>query len=239
MTKIDYGVDAPKVIRNLCLIAVILFGSSVVFPVFRIGGITINVLSFDLCCGSTCLLFGLLMLMYAKIGKFKHCDRMLKLINWTGNETVLDIGTGRGLLMIGAAKKLSSGKSVGIDIWNKEDLSNNSAVKTMLNAELEGVKDRIEIKDENILHTNFEDNFFDVVLTNLCLHNIYNKEGRMQACKEIHRILKPQVIAIISDFKHINEYKKEFLNSGMTVAKIGTFYFDTFPPLTIIKAVKN
>jgi len=43
MNKIDYGVDAPKVIRNLCLIAVILFGSSVIFPVFRVGGVTINV----------------------------------------------------------------------------------------------------------------------------------------------------------------------------------------------------
>jgi arsenite methyltransferase len=33
-------------------------------------------------------------------------DRMLDMIHWKGNETVLDTGTGRGLLAIGAAKRL-------------------------------------------------------------------------------------------------------------------------------------
>jgi len=33
------------------------------------------------------------------------------LVSWQGNETVLDVGTGRGLLMIGAAKKLTTGKA--------------------------------------------------------------------------------------------------------------------------------
>jgi arsenite methyltransferase len=39
---------------------------------------------------------------------------MLNIISWTGNEQVLDIGTGKGLLMIGAAKRLITGKSTGL-----------------------------------------------------------------------------------------------------------------------------
>ena len=75
-------------------------------------------------------LFGSLMLLYAKVGKFRHRDRMLALHIWSGSEQVLDIGTGRGLLLVGAAKRLTTGYATGIDIWNKEDLSGNSAQRT-------------------------------------------------------------------------------------------------------------
>ena len=50
-------------------------------------------------------------------------------INWRckGEEKVLDVGCGRGLLAIGAAKRLKAGKVTGIDVWNPEVLSGNSA----------------------------------------------------------------------------------------------------------------
>jgi arsenite methyltransferase len=44
--------------------------------------------------GSACLFQGLAMILYAKVGKFRHRDRMLARVTWTGNETVLDVGTG-------------------------------------------------------------------------------------------------------------------------------------------------
>ena len=48
-----------------------------------------------------------LMLAYAKIGKFRHRERILDAgAACGGGETVLDVGTGRGLLAIGAAKRL-------------------------------------------------------------------------------------------------------------------------------------
>lgn len=233
MQQINYGVDAPKIIRNLFSVAAVFYTLSVFFYLVKI------TLLFSVVAGSICFIEGLLMILYARKGKFRQRDRILKLINWSGNESVLDVGTGLGLLMNGAAKKLTSGKSIGIDIWNNEDLSNNSSEKTLLNAELEGVADKIEIKDENILHTNFQDNYFDVVLSNLCLHNIKGKESRKIAYTEIHRILKRDGTVIISDFMHSHEYKKEFRRLGMITEKVGTYYFDTFPPLTIIKAIKK
>ena len=33
----------------------------------------------------------------------------------------LDIGCGRGLMLIGAAKRLMTGKAMGIDVWHAQD----------------------------------------------------------------------------------------------------------------------
>jgi ubiquinone/menaquinone biosynthesis C-methylase UbiE len=150
------------------------------------------------------------MILYAKVGKFRHRDRMLARVTWTGNETVLDVGTGRGLLMIGAARKLTSGKAVGIDIWSKDDLSGNSREKTLRNVELEGVSGRAEVRSDNATAMQFPNATFDAVLSNLCIHNIPSREGRDQACREIVRVFKPGGRAIISDFKNTADYLTAF-----------------------------
>lgn len=237
MKKINYGVDAPKVIRNLVGIGILLLIIYILlsFHIFP----QINFLKPSFLTTGICLLIsGFFMLTYSKFGKFKHRERILKLHQWKGDENVLDVGTGLGLLMIGAAKKLNEGKSYGIDIFDKYDLSGNTIEQTKNNIHLENVDAKTEIISENILKTSFDDNHFDVIVSNLCLHNLYKEDERHQACDEIYRILKPGGEAIISDYKHTNEYKKVFENLGMEVEKTGTYFFDTFPPLSIIKAIK-
>jgi len=171
-------------------------------------------------------------------GKFRHRDRMLKYIEWTGKEQVLDVGTGKGLLMIGAAKKLTTGKCTGIDIWNAEDLSGNNLQNAMNNAIAEGVADKIEILNENAMEMSFADNTFNVILSNLVIHNIYNKEGRKKACNEIGRVLKPGGIAIISDFRHVKEYETNFKAVGFETLRHPADYLTTFPPLDILEVRK-
>jgi ubiquinone/menaquinone biosynthesis C-methylase UbiE len=188
--------------------------------------------------GISCGLMALWMLLYSVYGKLKHRDRILNLIDWKGDETVLDIGTGRGLLVIGAAKRLSTGKAIGIDIWNSEDLTKNKVENTLNNIVLEGVEDKVEIKNENAIRMNFADDSFDVIISNLCLHNIYNIEDRKKACAEISRVLKKGGMAIISDFKHIKEYNNNFVQSGLRTEIIPASYFTTFPPLAILKIYK-
>ncbi len=236
--KPDYGLDAPGVIRNLLIIGLALVILSFALPPLTIGRAVIPFWWFIIP-GSVFTIEGVLMLMYSLHGKFAHRDRMLAMVNWRGDEQVLDVGTGGGLLMIGAAKKLSTGKSIGIDIWNEQDLSSNNIDNALNNAEIEGVKDKIEIKNEHASHMSFGKNSFDIVLSNLCIHNIYDGRGRYDACMEIGNVLKPGGTAIISDFKHIKEYRLAFNGIGLETVVHPANYLTTFPPLKILVVKKK
>ncbi len=236
--KADYGIDAPNVIMNLFIFGTLCILIGILFPEIHITKSITLVNTAFFAWAIILFLEGLLMFLYSKFGKAKHRDRILNMVDWKGNEFVLDVGTGAGLLMIGAAKKLNSGKSYGIDIWNKKDLSKNTSEQTIKNAELEKVSDKIELKNENITNLSFEDNYFDVIISNLCLHNISGKENRMKACEEISRVLKPNGKAIISDMKYMNEYKSAFDSLGLSSKISKPFLLNTFPPLRIISVEK-
>jgi SAM-dependent methyltransferase len=235
--KPDYGVDAPGVIRNLFLAALIVFLIAIFLPSIHVGPVTFLTRPMAWTTAPCLALGGVLMLIYVKWGKFRHRDRMISLIRWTGSENVLDVGTGRGLLMIGAAKKLTTGKSIGVDIWSATDLTGNRPENAMRNAELEGVTDRVEVRSEDATKMTFPDATFDVVLSNVCIHNIPGREGRATACREIVRVLKPGGVALISDFIHLGEYAATFREAGATAKRAGVF-FDTFPPMGILRVTK-
>ena len=129
---------------------------------------------------------------------------------------VLDVGCGHGLMLIGAAKRLTTGRATGIDIWQNVDQANNSANATLRNAELEGV--RVDVRDGDAhARSRSGDATFDVVVSSLALHNIYNAEEREQALAEIARVLKPGGHAAIFDVRH--GYAPFFERNGFTIMK--------------------
>ncbi len=237
-TNPNYGIDAPHVIRNLFVGGVGCVVVAFTFPTLTIGHVTFQPNPGLFYSAPWLLAPAILMLIYAKAGKFRHRNRMLAKVSWTGAETVLDVGAGRGLLLIGAAKRLTTGRATGIDIWNAADLSGNSPQAVLENIVTEGVENKTEVKSEDARKMSFPDGTFDVVLSNLCLHNIYQREGRAQACREIVRVLKPGGVAVISDFKHMREYAATFAACGLTVEFRPLEWVDTFPPLRILVARK-
>jgi arsenite methyltransferase len=140
--------------------------------------------------------------------------------------------------LIGAATKLTTGKAIGIDIWSKQDLSANSLQNTLHNIAVEGVSSRVEVKSEDATAMSFPDATFDVVLSNLCIHNISSRQGRDRACREIVRVLKPGGKAIVSDFKCTSAYLKAFQLAGAKASRGRPDFLHTFPPLRIIEVTK-
>ena len=225
MAKPNYGIDAAPVVRNLAIIGAVCILLAVAASTAGRGTGFADLRYPFRSAGVFMLLSATLMFLYAKFGKFRHRDRMLDMIGWKGDETVLDVGTGRGLLLIGAAKRLISGRAVGIDIWNEQNLSGNSIENALKNAEIEGVRSRVEIRNEDARNTSFPDASFDVILSNLCLHNIPDADGRRQACREIARVMRPSAVALISDFKSTKLYESEFEAIGLSVTHFRPFHF--------------
>jgi arsenite methyltransferase len=238
--KTNYGIDAPNVLRNLFVIGGILIVLIFVTPkALHVGSVDILWHQPFAWTGGFLLAEAFLMLFYVKVGKYWHRDQMLALHAWRGDEQVLDVGCGRGLLLAGAAKRLNGdGHATGIDVWSNVDMGGNSAAATLHNLELEGVSDRCTLVSEGAQEMRFADASFDVIVSNLCLHNIYDRPTREKALHEIVRVLKPGGLALISDYKLTGEYVAEFIDMGLSVERRWGNVAATFPPLRIVIARK-
>ncbi len=238
MSKVNYGIDAPGIMRNLIVFGALTIVAGFVIPMLSDNTILKYISYLIILVGAVFFILGISMVVYGVKGKHKTRDLMLSKIKWTGNENVLDVGTGQGLLMNGAAKNLTTGKSIGIDIWSSKDLSNNSISKTLANAELEGVKDKIEIKNDDARSLSFADNSFDVVLSLLCIHNIEPKADQEKACFEIARVLKPNGTVLIGEYFPTTEYAKAFTKAGLKVKSSKPYFTETYSLMWIVEANK-
>jgi arsenite methyltransferase len=185
------------------------------------------------------LVEGCLFLLYVKVGKFRHRDKILRMHPWRGDEQVLDVGCGRGLLLAGAAKRVPDGHATGIDIWSNVDMGGNAIEATRRNLDLEGISSRTTLLSQSAQEMSFPDATFDVVVSNLCLHNIYDRPTRERAVDEIVRVLKPGGVAILSDFKNTRQYAAQLRKAGLNVSRTYGNLLATFPPLSVVKAYKS
>jgi arsenite methyltransferase len=133
-------------------------------------------------------------------GKFEVWTEILDEFGLRGDEQVLDIGCGRGAVLLLAAERVPNGRAVGADIWLSRDQSGNSRASTERNALLEGVFDRVELVHADARDLPFDPGTFDVVMSSLVLHNIAG-DGRDQALREAVRVLRPGGQLRIVDFR--------------------------------------
>jgi arsenite methyltransferase len=133
-----------------------------------------------------------------KAGKFSVWNEILDDLGLRGDETLLDLGCGRGAVLLAAAKRLPRGHAIGIDLWHP-DQTDNSPSATLKNADLEDVTDRIEVRTADMTALPFDDDSFDVIVSNLAIHNIATRAGRSQALREAIRVLRPSGRLAIAD----------------------------------------
>ena len=213
--RTDYGIDAPGVVWGLGLAGV---AGAVALAARLLGlwsersavGMLWAVVFAGLSCGATALV----MVWDSEVGKVRRRDRLLDSLAWRGDETVLDVGCGRGLYLLGAARRVPRGRAVGVDVWNAQDLTGNSMAATERNARAEGVADRVELKTADARQLRFADATFDYVFSSMALHNIYEAAGREKAVREIARVLKPGGRVVLVDMRHTAQYADVLRSAG-------------------------
>jgi hypothetical protein len=225
----DYGLDAPAVIRNLVIAVVVcllLWGSAALglWSGVIVGTVSTVKLVFPIAVSALwtaigCGLMAVWMIWYSRFGKIRGRERLLDQIPWAGTEQVLDVGCGRGLMLIGAARRLITGTAVGVDIWQAEDLTGNRPEAALENARREGVADRVQVRTADMRQLPFPDRTFDVVVSCAAIHNLYSAADRDKAIREIARVLKPGGRAVIDDIRHHGEYAATFAAHGCPLVR--------------------
>lgn len=235
--KADYGMDAPNVVRNLFLFSLILLMGALF--AFRIQSplwfwslfLSLFLTSLQLFITGCWMLYGI------KIVKPRMASQLIQNLHLKGDEKVLDLGCGRGLLLCEAAKALPHGEVHGIDIWSSKDQSGNTLETTLENARREGVRERVNVHTGDVTALPFPDSTFDIILSSLCLHNIQAKEEREQALREGLRVLKPGGKFAIVDIQCAKEYATFLRAQGISV-ECSKPNYSYCPPLTTIEGKK-
>ncbi|MEV0199512.1 class I SAM-dependent methyltransferase [Nonomuraea sp. NPDC050691] len=130
-----------------------------------------------------------------------------------GDERLLDLGCGRGAVLLLAAERLPEGRAAGVDLWRSRDQSGNDESVTRANAEAEGVT--VDLVTGDMRELAFEDASFDVVVSSLAVHNIPDAGGRARAVREAHRVLRPGGLLLLADFQHTSAYEETLRELGV------------------------
>jgi arsenite methyltransferase len=216
-----YGVDgdyrlipAPVVFAGYLLICV---AAAVVAAVWLTGGRLIAGLGAALV-AVVLIGAGVGIARFSRRGKFEVWARLLTELGLRGDERVLDLGCGRGAVLLAAAKLLPRGSAVGVDIW-RPDQTGNSMQATLANADAEGVADRIELHTRDMTDLQFPDASFDLVVSSLAIHNLPGNQARLSAIDEAVRVLQPGGRVVIADIGFTRLYAARLRQCGMVNVK--------------------
>jgi arsenite methyltransferase len=211
--KANYGLDAPGVLVGLTAGGVILLTVSFVNAVLGVGfGAVVGPLI-----GAAFMLSSAAVYLHTTLrGKFAVWAGLLDDFGLSGDERVLDLGCGRGAVLIAAAQRLPRGRAIGVDLWRSVDQSGNAIKATARNAEAEGVPDRVELRTGDMTALPFADGEFDAVVSSLAIHNIGKPEGRSLALDEASRVLRPGGRLMIADIIHARDYAKHLSTLGVS-----------------------
>ena len=181
----NYGIDSPGMVIGEAVIGTIALMCAVLFP--RFFGHHLRWLEIMVAVEFYALAAS--MLVYSKYGKIALRDAILDSIPLRGNERVLDVGCGRGLLLVAVAKRLPRGSAIGVDKWVRGALTGNGTEAVLRNAEAEGVVGRVEVREGDARQLPFADGSFDAVVSNFVVHKVNTGEEREQMISEMVRVL--------------------------------------------------
>jgi len=208
---IDGGITALAALAAMGPVGLILAGLGLVHV--RSGHVVLGV--FELFGGLVLLQTVPSYLYFTRRGKFQVWAELLDGLPLRGTEYVLDMGCGRGAVLGMLAKLVVHGRAVGLDLWRSQDQSGNSPEAAWRNLDVEGVRNRCDLKTGDMRTLPFSDSEFYLVVSSLAIHNIKGSQGRIQALDEAVRVLRPGGQLLIADLMWSKTYAQRLRDRGM------------------------
>ncbi len=118
-------------------------------------------------------------------------------LEWNGDGRVLDIGCGNAGLTIKLAKKYPTAQIVGVDYWGQNwEYGKRTCEK---NAAIEGVGNHVSFQQASASRLPFEDESFDVAVSNLTFHEVRDAKDKREVIREALRVVKKGGIFVFQD----------------------------------------
>lgn len=229
-TQVDYGLDSAITVRQmfsrcawtLAFALVIFFINRAEYP----GPATriLIVLGLIAACFAAA---GLMMMRASRETRFTVRDRILDALDLKGEERVLDVGCGAGLMSIAAAKRLKSGRVTAVDFSGEAD-------KAKENAKLDGVAEKIRVDSSDNPKLVYPDNHFDAAVSVLALRESGDSEVRDQLLREMVRVLKPGGRLAIFDTVYVSDYAETLRAAGAQSVELSPMsWYGVMPARTV------
>jgi len=239
--KVDYGLDSPELVKHwwhragwsLAVGLAVWYINHQQYPGPAAQLFAVLTLTAAACAG-----MALCKIRSSREGKLQLRERLLDQLELRGDEKILDAGCGRGVMAIGAAKRLNTGKVTAIDTWNPADVSGNSAEAARENAKAEGVIDRVRFEPGDPCKLVYPANQFDVVVSMNALHRLADDDQRKQALGEMLRVLKPGGHLLIFDTAESGYYADVLRAAGAQDVELSPWSFPWCLPSRSVRASK-
>ncbi len=230
--KPNYKNWVPKGMLAGVLVATVITG--ILFYIFGVTDILTGVAKVV-----TELILGILLVLL--IGYFCLCINWYRAFSYNGEKQIarriiegiaqyvvipengkgLDIGCGSGALTIACAKRNPNVSMTGLDRWGKEYASFSKALCES-NAQAKGVVANTSFVQGDACALAFEDETFDVVISNYCYHNIMGMD-RQDIILETLRVLKKGGTFVIHDVF----IKQKYGDINKLIAKLKELGYET------------
>jgi arsenite methyltransferase len=241
LQKVDYGLDSPLVVHSMYSRAAWTFAFG--FALWFMNreeypGPAASLLATLSLIAAAFVWAGYYMTWSSRKGKLRLRDRLVSMLALNGDEKVLDAGCGRGLMSVGIATRLKSGKVTGVDVWDPHAISGNSADAARANAKLEGVADRIRFEEGDLRKLVYPVGNFDVVFSGGAIHFFDDEPDRDQAVRELLRVAKKGGRVLIADTKYTGRYADILRQAGASEVWVKSVGFLWCRPVKSVAARK-
>jgi len=207
--RAEYGIDAPMVPA--------VFGVITAVTAFVTIALVANGETWWWIAGLIFLWFALQtasFLYTTRRGKFAVWNRLLDGLDLRGDEQCVDIGCGRGAVLVALARRVPHGHVTGVDLWRTVDQSGNALDVARRNVRTENVADRVTLETADMTRLPLAAGSADLVVSALAIHNVKNEGSRAVAVREALRVLRPGGRLVIADIQSAKEYEEELRRLG-------------------------